>query len=177
MKHTYKTQAITIYLVSTILSLSACGGSGDGEVTATTVSDDPVEQTLTSLGVNVNSTPRQDGNSEPLPDDYTPLGSSKSFEQFDELTMIGFPLAPSSGFSSELTLLELDRISSSATYDTDVLFAPDPALTPWALSVGDDPSALRVATRGDVDRDGLEELLVVYRAPGQSSIELQIYED
>ena len=165
-------------LITVLSGLAACSGSGGGEATPNTiVSDDPVEQTLKSLGVDVNSTPRQDGNSDPLPDDYTPLGSSKSFEQFDELTLIGFPLAASSGFNSELTVLELDRIGSSATYDSDVLFAPDPALTPWALSVGDTPAALRVAARGDVDRDGLEELLVVYRAPGQSSIELQVYED
>ena len=157
-----------------VLTLSGCGGGSDGAVA---ISDDPVADTLANLGVDVGSTARKGDDSVPLPDDYNPFGSSRSFEQFDELVLLGFPLAVSSGFDSELTLLELDRLGSSASYDIDVLFAPDPALTPWALSVGADPAALRVAARGDIDRDGLEELLIAYRAPGQSSIKLQVYED
>ena len=168
---------IIFCIIITMSGLTACGGSSGGGTPAVTPSDDLVGDTLTGLGVDVDITPRQDSNSKALPDDYTPLGSSKSFEQFDELVLLGFPLAAASGFDSELTLLELDRIGTTATYSTDVLFAPDPALTPWALSVGADPSALRVAARGDIDRDGLEELIVVYREPGQTSIVLQVYED
>ncbi len=162
---------ITIFLT---FMLTACGGGGGGE---SSPGDDPVANSLTSLGVDISTTPRKADNSTPLPEDYSPFGSSSSFEQFDELLLLGFPLAAASGFSSELTLLELDRIGSGASYDTDVLFAPDTALTPWALSVGESPAALRVAARGDIDGDGLEELAVVYRKPGQSTIELQIYED
>ena len=171
---------ISKYLLSFlfILTLSSCGGGGSS-VTEDPVSDDPVADTLANLGVDVSSTPRKDDNSAPLPEDYNPFGSSRSFEQFDELVLLGFRLDQNiiNTNNSELTLLELDRLGSSASYDIDVLFAPDPALTPWALSVGIDPAALRVAARGDIDRDGLEELLVVYRAPGQSEIILQVYED
>ena len=169
---------IFMYLFSflLILALSGCGGSSGGK-SDDVISDDLVADSLTNLGVDVSDTPREDDNSDPLPDDYSPFGSSKSFEQFDELVLLGFPLSASSGFDSNLTLLELDRLGSSASYDTDVLFAPDPALTPWALSVGIDPDALRVAARGDIDRDGLEELVVVSRLAGVSEIILQIYED
>ncbi|MCK4709818.1 MAG: VCBS repeat-containing protein, partial [Gammaproteobacteria bacterium] len=169
---------IFMYLFSflLILALSGCGGSSGGK-SDDVISDDLVADSLTNLGVDVSDTPREDGNGDPLPDDYTPFGSSKSFEQFDELVLLGFPLSASSGFDSNLTLLELDRLGSSASYDTDVLFAPDPALTPWALSVGIDPDVLRVAARGDIDRDGLEELVVVSRLAGVSEIILQIYED
>jgi len=163
---------IAIFLSFT---LTACGGGG-GE---SGPSDDPVADSLTSLGVDIATTPRKADKETTVPEDYSPFGSSSSFAQFDELLLLGFPLAASSGFSSELTVLELDRIGNgvSASYDTDVLFAPDPALTPWALSVGESPAALRVAARGDFDLDGLEELAVVYRKTGQSTIELQIYED
>jgi len=161
-----------LLVLSLFVLLASCGGGGGGSGTAKT--DNTVEQTLTNLGVDIQETPREDENSEPLPDDYNPLGSTKSLEKFDELVTIGFTLPT---FTSEMTLLELDRVGTTASYTTDVLFTPNSADTPWAMSVGNSPAALRVATRGDVDRDGLEELLVVYRAPGASSVELQVYED
>lgn len=164
----YKSSLILSFLM--IFFLSACSNKDKSHPTPTTV-----DQTLTSLGVNIAETPREDRNGDPLPDDYTPLGSSKSFDQLDELVMIGFPLAVGSG--SELTLLELNRDGTHSTYTDEVLFSPDTADTPWALSVGATPAALRVVDRGDIDKDGLEELIVVYRTPGQGSVELQLYED
>jgi FG-GAP-like repeat len=163
-----------VFLIVFSLWLAGCGGGGGDGDDDDSNTDNTVEQTLTNLGVDISVTPREDENSESLPDDYNPLGSSKSLEQFDELVVIGFALPT---FGSDLTLLELDRVGTTASYTSDVLFTPAPADTPWALSVGDDPAALRVAARGDVDQDGLEELFVVYRAPGESSIELQLYED
>ena len=160
----------SIFIALSVL-LYACGGGGKSDPPITS---ETVEQTLTNLGVDISQTPREDESSRPLPDDYNPLGSAKSLEQFDELVAIGFTLQ---NFSSEMTLLELDRVGTSATYSTDVLFTPGPVDTPWALSVGDTPSALRVAARGDVDRDGLEELFVVYRSPGDAVIQLQVYND
>ena len=171
-------KSIFILLFLIVFVLSACGGSSGGN-------DDPpakpttVDQTLTDLGVDITDTPRADRNGDPLPQDYSPLGSSKSFEQLDELVMIGFPLL---GVSSEFTLLELNRIGTSASYTEEVLVSQATANTPWgdtpwASSVGATPDAIRVADRADIDQDGLEELFVVYRAPGQSSVELQLYEN
>lgn len=156
------------------LVLNACSNSGDsgGGYIA-----DPVATSLDSMGVNIDITPREGDNNVPLPNDYSPFGASRSFEQLDELVMLGFPLAASSGFNSQLTLLELDRIGSGASYDTDVLFSPATALTPWAKSIGDNPASIRSAARADIDKDGLEELAVVYRKAGQSSVNLQIYQD
>jgi VCBS repeat protein len=169
---------LTVALLANFILLSACGGGGGGG-SGNSVGDrgDSVEDTLTSLGVDINATPRKGDNSKSLPEDYTPLGSSKSLEKFDELVLLGLPLDNSHGADSEMTLFELDRNPSSVTYNRDVLFAPKPALTPWAVSAGDSPAALRVATSGDFDMDGLEELAVVYRAPGQNVVELIIYED
>lgn len=169
---TCKTSFIFSFLI--VFFLSSCGGGGGG---GTPETPETVEQTLTDLGVDIADTPREDRNGDPLPDDYTPLGSSKSFDQLDELVMIGFQLDASTGNTSQLNLLELNRVGTSASYTDEVLFSPDTADTPWALSVGATPTALRVAGRGDVDQDGLEELLIVYRAPGQDNVELQLYED
>jgi hypothetical protein len=170
---------ITIFMLMSFSLLTACGGGGGGGGGGSSDSGDPVNDTLVNLGVDTAATPREGDDLQPLPDDYSPFGSSKAFEQFDELAMIGISLAASTGFNDrQLTWLELDsNIPTSVTYATDVLNAPVATLTPWAESVGDSPAALRAAARGDLDKDGLEELAVVYRAPGQSAIELKIYED
>ena len=165
-------QWVTAFLIS---SLVACGGGGNSG--GSTSSGDKVQDTLDSLGVDTDISQRLDENKNPLPDDYSPLGSSRSFEKFDELLMLGFPLAASSGFSSDLTVFELDRNPSAVSYNTDVLLAPDQALTTWAVSSGDTPDALRAATRGDIDRDGLEEIAIVFQDQGKSATELKVYED
>jgi len=155
-------------------SLLGCSDGGGG---GNNVNKGSVENVLKQMGVDTSPTPRKDDSGKPLPDDYSPFGSSNSFSQIDELMILGFPLAASSGFSSELTVLELDSADSGITFGSNVLFAPNPALTPWAISDGANPGTLRVAARGDFDRDGLQELAVLYRAPGKISVELQIYED
>ncbi len=168
---------LQILMLSTLVACGGGGGSGSADDGDSTSSGDKVQDTLDSLGVDTTVSQRQGDNLEPLPDDYSPFGSARSFEQFDELLMLGFPLAASSGFTSDVTIFELDRNPSSVTYETDVLFAPGSALTTWAVSSGDTPNALRSATRGDIDRDGLEEVAVAFRDQGKSVTELKIYED
>ena len=170
----YLTLLLTLLVSSLVV---ACGGGGGGGGGGASSSGDDVQDTLDSLGVDTEISQRLDDNKQPLPEDYSPLGSSRSFEKFDELLMLGFPLAASSGFNSDLTMFELDRNQSAVTYATDVLFAPAPSMTTWAVSSGDTPAALRVATRGDIDRDGLEEIIIAYRDQGKSVTELKIYED
>ena len=170
-----KRASLCVCLLCSFLLVS-CGGGGSKSGPAS--SGDPVADTLTNLGVDVTAAPREGDNNQALPNDYSPFGSSRSFEQFDELALLGFPLAASSGFTSLLTWVELDRNPNSVIYTTDVLYAPDASTqTPWAASIGDSPTALRAAVRADIDRDGLEELVVVYRAPGSNVVELQVYED
>lgn len=169
-------QWMTPLLALLVSSLVACGGGGGGDDGSISSGDD-VQDTLDSLGVDTSVSQRQGDNLEPLPDDYSPFGSSRSFERFDELALLGFPLAASSGFDSDLTVFELDRNPLNVTYETDVLFAPDSALTTWAVSSGDSPAALRSATRGDIDRDGLQEMAIAFRDQGNSVTELIVYED
>lgn len=136
-----------------------------------------MRDTLTSLGVDVTETARQGDDMQDLPEDYTPFGSARGFDVNEELVLLGFPLATGAFNDRGLTLMELDRQGTNALYNDDVLFSPEPVSTPWALSVGDDPANLRAATRGDFDGDGLEELAVVYRAAGSSTVELVTYQD
>jgi hypothetical protein len=171
-------KVLTRFLILSAFSfgLTACGGGGGSGGSA--ANNGLVEDTLTNLGVDITVTSRETGvgvNKAPLPEDYTPIGAAKTFEKFDELAVIG--LTPANiGVTSDATVLKLVAKDTSVSYDTEPML---PALgdTPWASSVGAAPAALRVAARGDVDRDGQEELLVVYRAPGQDTIELQLYED
>lgn len=151
----------------------ACAENTDSDL----VSEETVEQTLANLGVETSETPRVDDSGNPLPQDYSPLGSARTFDQFNELALLGFPLEAGSGYDSNLTFMEMKRIGTSATYDDDVLSAPDPDSTPWAVSNGPEPSAIRQAVQADIDKDGLEELIVVYRAPDEGSLALLVYED
>jgi hypothetical protein len=162
-------------------ALAGCGGDGGGAGgsggSGGTRTGDDVGDALTDLGVDVTETARQGDDMEALPDDYSPFGSARAFDVNEELAMLGIALADSAFSDRGLTLMELDRVGSNAIYTDDALFTPEPATTPWAASVGDDPGNLRNASRGDFDGDGLEELAVVHRAEGQSAIQLQIYED
>lgn len=164
-----------LFLSAFSFGLTACGSGDAGEETPTS-SGDPVADTLTNLGVTIDTSPRLGDDMQPLPEDYSPFGSGRSFEKFDELMMLG-PVAKSS-FNNDLSLLSLARDTlPSIAYVTNLLFAPDSSSTPWALSVGDDPAALRAAVRSDIDSDGLEELAIVYRTLDQGVVELKIYED
>ncbi|MBU2862882.1 VCBS repeat-containing protein [Reinekea forsetii] len=137
--------------------------------------EDSVDQTLTNLGVDTTVTDRQDDEGNPLPENYLPLGANESLEKFDELVLIGWPLAASSGFDSQLTLMEFDR-NNDASFTTDVLFAPSQAQTPWASSVGDTPESKRHSVAADIDADGLQELIVVHQQENQA-VQLMVYED
>lgn len=174
-----RTSALLIAFLCAVLS--GCGGDGgnidgSGGSGGTRTADD-VAGALTNLGVDVTETARQGDDLEALPDDYTPFGSSRAFDVNEELAMVGIALADPAFSDRGLTLMELDRVGTNAIYTDDALFTPEPASTPWAASVGDDPGNLRNASRGDFDGDGLEELAVVYRAEGETAIQLQIYED
>ena len=140
-------------------ALAGCGGDGGGAGgsggSRGTRTGDDVGDALTDLGVDVTETARQGYDMEALPDDYIPFGSARAFYVNDELARLGIALADPAFSDRGLTLMELDRVGSNAIYTDDALFTPEPATTPWAASVGDDPGNLRNASRGDFDGDGL----------------------
>ena len=159
------------------LLMFGCGSSGDGgNGTGGTGggTGDEVLDALTSLGVPVEETPRLDDESEALPDDYSPFGSSQSFDTIEEILLVGPQLNNS---TSLLTIYELQSQNDRPIYEKEEFFAPSAAETPWANSVGATPESLRVAAAADIDGDGLDEVAILYREGSQGPITLLTYQE
>jgi hypothetical protein len=133
-----------------------------------------VRDKLTNLGVPVEETPRLDDESEALPDDYSPFGSSQSFDTIEEILLLG-PMLNNS--ASLLTIYELQSQNDRPIYAKEEFFAPNAAETPWASSVGATPDNLRVAAAADIDGDGLDEVAILYREGTQGPITLLTYQE
>ena len=181
MKHHKSSIPCLLPIIIPALIAIAVGCSGDGVDVDEPPSEDAVDETLDGLGVDTTPTPRVDDQELALPDSYSPFGGARTFDQINELLILGVPLAPSFNSNSVMTLIEevpdtLDQ-DRNQLYDTSILFKPEPADTPWALSAGDAPGALRTAARADFDGDGLEEFAAIYRLAGEDSVQLQMYDD
>ena len=156
---------------------ASCRSPADCDTTAPTTApttgsgptDDPVADQLVALGVDVTPTPRLDDAGAALPDGYSPLGPSRSFDTLDELAILG--LAVPTRDDGPLALLELDRRGTQPSYTTDVLLTPEPSPGP------DGAWAHATAVAGDFDEDGRQELaLVTQDAPG-GPLTVQIRDD
>ena len=180
------TVARALALALFIVLLFACGapgtspppqngngnGNGEGDLGAS----------LNALGVNTTATARVDPQGNPLPDDYAPLGGSASFSEPEafsgptgivathELFVVG-PTVTASG--SGITLLELEGVQIGGAGEVQqgtvaTLLALDETDHPWvddtsgSWAQSDNGRSLRAAASGDLDGDGLDELVVVY---------------
>lgn len=170
-----KNRWLSPFLGILISSLAACGGGGgSGEPGGTGSTGDEVSDKLAKLGVAVEQTPRLDDNSVALPDDYSPFGSSQSFDTIEEITLLGPKFNNS---TSELTLYELQSQNNRPIYAREDFFKPASSETPWSSSIGNTPATQRVVAAADIDGDGLDEIVVLYRLDGSSSITLQTYQE
>jgi hypothetical protein len=172
---------LTVTVVMVVMLASACGAPG-GTTLPPTPEKGELETSLNELGVDTTATGRVGPDGEPLPDDYAPLGSSASFsapEAFsgptgpartDELFIVG-PEVTASG--SRITLLELEGVQIDGGGAVDPgevvpLHALDEGDHPWvdddsgAWAQSNNGHSLRAAASGDLDGDGLDELVVVY---------------
>lgn len=172
---------VTTALLST---LSACGGRGDSPGSGDAGADpntDPVARSLAALGVDTTETARVDDDLDALPDDYSPFGARRDFGAIRELLLLGISPSLSSDVESHMALVEMvpDQLDpdGNQVYDDEILFAPAAASTPWAVSLGAEPAALRAAARADVDGDGLEELAIVFWERSSAAIYVQLYDD
>ena len=157
------------------LSIIGCGSSGGaGAGGSGGATGDEVLDKLSNLGVSVEETPRLDDESEALPDDYSPFGSSQSFDTIEEILLVGPQLNNS---ASLLTIYELQSQNDRPIYEKEDFFAPTTAETPWASSVGATPESLRVAAAADIDGDGLDEVVILYREGTQGPITLLTYQE
>jgi hypothetical protein len=165
--------------VALLVVAAACkGGKDDGGGGAARPAT--VEESLAAFGIDTTPTPRlaNKDTGETLPDDYSPFGAAQTFDKLDELLMVGFGLT---GFGSETIMVSLveeqQSLSAPGTFTTEALYRPAPASTPWAVSSGAAPATLRAVAAGDVDGDGLEELLVVSYSAGDAAVVLRTIQD
>ncbi len=132
-------------------------------------SDDPVAEQLLALGVDPSPSPRLDHDAAPLPEDYAPLGASQQLDVRHELALVGLPLSEGSGFAdAPAVLLELDRPDKRPQFNEDVRFAMPTPKPAWDLTA---------SATGDVDGDGLQELVVLYREVGDPTVWGQVVDD
>ncbi|TVR98497.1 MAG: hypothetical protein EA416_00100 [Trueperaceae bacterium] len=170
-----------------IVLLVACGapgtspppqnGNGDGNG-----GNGDLATALNALGADTTTTARVDPQGDPLPEDYAPLGGSASIGVPDALAgasgsatihelFIAGPTVTASG--SRITLLELDDVLIDGD-GTVQQGTASPLLTlnevdhPWVDDDSGDGAqsnngrSLRAAASGDLDGDGLDEIVVVY---------------
>ncbi|HSN82225.1 MAG TPA: VCBS repeat-containing protein [Polyangiales bacterium] len=160
--------------IALVSFVSGCGGGGDAGGTGGTPTGDEVRDKLVALGVNVEETPRLDDDAAPLPDDYSPFGSSRSFDTIDEVLLVGPQFENS---DSLVSIYELQSQNDRPIYAKENIFNPTASETPWAPSVGETPANLRAVAAADIDGDGLDEVAVLYREGSAGDVLLQTYQE
>ena len=164
---------LSIFLLS--LLLTACGGGGGGGGADDDDSDgggggstDPVENALNDLGVDTKPGPRNDAELEALPDDYSPLGASRSLTKISELMLAN--LTPSNGnFSSDFYYSKYSPANPPMPASSNTIHTP--ADSAWLNA------QYRDVVAADIDADGLEETLIVYHDAGSGEIRLRMHDD
>lgn len=172
-------------MAALLFVLAGCGGgggggdgnaAGGGQTTGVCTSADTVECALNDLGVDTTVTKREvridATTTETLPENYAPLGSAATVNKFDEMFALGFKSA-AVGVTNAAWVSELVP-GSNNTFTTGVLFNSAAATTPWTGA-----SYARAGTAADLDGDGRQELIVVYRDTSRTDnfVELVVIND
>ncbi len=141
-----------------------------------------LESSLRVLGVDTTPTDRVAADQEALPENYSPLGSSPAYgdpaegsnesgqNKTDELLVVGLQI---SGTGTNVALAEQlgVQIDAEGVIDpgsTSILHTVDDSDPAWMSNPdagnaqSDDTRRLRSLAAGDIDGDGLEEVVVVY---------------
>ena len=135
------------------------GGSSSPPVTGTTPPRGELDESLRRLGVDTSTTPRVANNGEPLPESYSPLGSTRAVTRIVELFLVGVDDP-----DTESTAFEVSELQSGA-------------LVPLHVADPFEATTVRAGTAADVDGDGLDEGLFVYRDEALSLIRLRLVDD
>ncbi|MEM9114093.1 MAG: VCBS repeat-containing protein [Myxococcota bacterium] len=125
--------------------------------------NETVEEVLDDLGVIRSSEPRVDENGDPLPADYAPLGSRRTINRFSEILFFGGRLEDELSSVGRMPIVDVDP-GPNNSFSVSLLADPPPEETPW---LADDRNIPRVAVEGDFDRDGQDEIAVVYQIPNE----------
>ncbi len=146
----------------------AGGGSNspDAAIVDDAGSGDPILDSLSGLGVNVNGTQRIDDNGNDLPSGYAPFGTLLEVGRIDEFFFLG-----NAGISR---IIDLDKAGST------VLHSLDDSPEPWIEESNTSqrfPQSTRAAGAMDIDGDGLDEAIVVYvdRQDPAANMQLKIH--
>lgn len=130
-------------------------GSDDDDDDGPSGPAETVEDTLTRLGVDISTTPRQSALGTALPDTYTPIGATAEFSRVDELFTLGIEYSGQASFA---------QLVEKETGTTSFMNSP-PSTAPWIDGKGVDQTftqSPRTAVAADVDADGREEIVIVY---------------
>jgi len=148
-----------------LLAVGGCGGgSGSGSDSDTTdaaqpLSDDPVENTLMSLGVPMEprDSAAMDSEGEALPDTYEPLGARFEVSKPMEFLYAGGPLGGSTDDAAFFERTPNPDDPPDPETVTSVLDTPSPR--EWNAPDYDRPYD---AVAADIDADGLDETVVAF---------------
>jgi hypothetical protein len=196
-------RVVTLSLLVFSLALSGCssggsnGGGGGGGAGGDRGAIDTLEKSLNVLGVDTTATDRVDPDQDSLPDDYSPLGSSASFgspddfsdetgaNKTDEIFIVN---AAVDGGANRLNLVEqlgvqINGDGSINPGTTSVLRDFSDEGNGWIDETqggdSDNQQGLRDVEAGDVDEDGLEEIVVVFvdTSAADRVVKIKIIED
>ena len=188
----------SLCLVLLSFGCSGSDGGGNGGPGGTGGTSD-LEKSLNVLGVDTTKTDRVDPDQDELPEDYSPLGSSAAFgspDEFseesganktDEILLVN---ATVDGGDPRVNLVEQVGVQIDGDGDinpgsTSVLRTFPDEGNPW-ISDGisssgdtDNQRALRDVEAGDVDDDGLEEIIVVFvdTSAADRLVKIRVIED
>ncbi len=142
---------------------------------------DPVSEQLAMFDIDTSETPRIDIDGNDLPVNFSPIGATANINRTDELFLLGIQLEDE---ETKSTFIELTANGDSLTssFTTDTLNSVDNTEAPWEnISLSSSPSVsdpieqtLRAATAADLDNDGQEETLLIYKIEEAGAFRLKI---
>jgi hypothetical protein len=159
----------TLCLLAFVVACSSSDSGGDDPNRG----GDGLADSLDRLGVDTEETARQDTSGEELPQDFAPLGASKTVGQIDELVIVGpqiltgptqeplenrviFTKLSSKDAEGTLSLTVTDTLDPGTIWETD---NETPPPGPSSLT----PQTRREVGAGDIDGDGIDEIIAVYK--------------
>jgi hypothetical protein len=142
------------------------------------LSPDPVARTLDAFGVSSEPTPRRDEQDQALDESYSPLGAAPTLGRRAELVMVGLDLQGDDEQRSFFLYEDGSAGAPAGYYDPEILFnlgADELEDDRPSTVAGRAPQTYRAVAAGDVDGDGLDEILILqHRDP---ELVLRVIED
>lgn len=170
----FKTTTTAVMVLILGFSLLACG-KGKGDPNPTPAPPQTIEEVLDRLNIDTTETPRIGPDGNDLPEDHAPLGGRSDLQRYAEIGVLGVQVPALAGTDPFSIIKEVPAANNS--FDDTLLTSATAADMPWAEISGSNPSTQRDATRGDVDGDGYEELLILYKETGDQYVRMIIVDD